>query len=333
MAFISSNRYWTRLAALVTALSVLASFVAACGSGTSESTDAEAKAASTAVVMQASAAATPAFPFTITDSSGTKVEFTSAPRRIISLSAGTTETLYAIGAESQIVATDKFSDFPAANASKPKVEYSNPSVESAIAHNPDLVIMVTRQKAQVEQFRAQGLRVLYMEEPTSVDGVLNSILTYGRLTGHDAQAAALTGKMRERITAITSKLTGIQQGPRVFYEVTEQLHTVAPDTFIGSLLTLAKAQNVAQGAKTAFPQLTVEAVIAGNPEVIFLADSGTSGGVTPEKVSARPGWADVAAVKTKRIYPIDANTSARPGPRVVEGLEAMAKALYPERFP
>jgi iron complex transport system substrate-binding protein len=268
---------------------------------------------------------------TITDSGGTNVSFTASPKRIISLSPGATEVLYAVGASDRIVATDRFSDFPEAAKTTPKLEYSNPSPEVAVGHTPDLVVMATRQKAQVPQFRDLRLTVLYLEEPTSIQGVLDQITMLGRLTERSSEAERLVASMRQRIDAVTSKVANVTSGPRVFYEVSPDLYTASPETFIGSSLRLLKAQNIAQGARTAFPQLSAETVIGANPEVVILSD-GESAKQDVETVSSRPGWADVAAVKSKRIFPIDPNLANRPGPRVVEALERLGKMLYPDRF-
>jgi iron complex transport system substrate-binding protein len=301
----------------------VAALALACGSGRSE----EPSATTTPVVTSAAAA----FPLSVTDSSSTTVEFTAAPRRIISLSPGATEVLYAVGAGDRVVATDRFSDYPEAARATPKLEYSNPSAEATVAHTPDLVIMATRQKAAVPQFRALNLTVLYLEEPTTIDGVLQQITTLGGLTEHAREAETLVKSMRQRIDAVTAKVAGIGTGPRVFYEVSPDLYSASPDTFIGASLALLKAQNIAQGARTAFPQLSAETVIGADPEVIILSDA-DSAKQSAETVAARPGWSDLAAVKSKRIYAIDPNLANRPGPRVVDALEYLAKALYPDRF-
>jgi iron complex transport system substrate-binding protein len=98
------------------------------------------------------------------------------------------------------------------------------------------------------------------------------------------------------------------------------------------MYTLLKAQNIAAGASTPFPQLTAEAIIQADPEVIILGDGLFPGG-TPEETKRRPGWSVISAVKNNRVYPVDDNAVSRPGPRVVEGLEQVAKLLYPSLFP
>jgi iron complex transport system substrate-binding protein len=136
--------------------------------------------------------------------------------------------------------------------------------------------------------------------------------------------------MQGRIDDIQERLAAVGQGPRLFHEVDNQLYTVAPNSFVGSLYTILKAQNIAAGAAEAFPQLSQEAIIEADPEVIILAD--VAAGESAETVKARPGWGSISAVSNNRIYVVDPDIMSRPGPRLVDALETLAKLLYPERF-
>lgn len=314
---------WPLLAAALAALVLTALLLAACGDddGTSEAAAGSSDASTSGA----------AFPRTITDSSNTKVTIPAQPQRIISLSPAATEILFAIGAGDRVEGSDKFSNYPEAALKMAKLDYSKPDPEAALALNPDLVIMATRQEEQVKQFRDLKMTVLYFEEAPTVEGVYDSITLLGQLTGHDDQAAQLVASMRQRVTAMTSKVADVTKGPRVFYELTTDLYTAAPGTFIGSMLSLLKAQNIATGAASDFPQLTAEAVIAADPEVILLADAEFQA-QNADTVLTRPGWANVSAVKSRRIVGIDDDLASRPGPRIVEAMEIVAKALYPERF-
>ena len=300
-------------------------WLAACGTGTPTPS-----AATSTAAPSASAAA---FPRTVNDSKGTGLTLSAAPQRIISLSPAVTEVLFAIGAGPQVVASDRFSDFPAEAARTAKLDYSQPSAEAAVALSPDLVVMTSRQQQQVPQFRTLRLPVLYMEEPTTIDAAIENVRLYGGITGHLAEANTLADAMRARVARVVAQVPSGPDGPRVFYELSPELHSAAPNSFIGSMLTMLRARNVADGAKTAFPQLSSEAVIAANPQVVFLADSGsTSGSQSLATVSARAGWSGIDAVRSGRVIAVDPNLGNRPGPRVVDGFEQMARALYPDRF-
>jgi iron complex transport system substrate-binding protein len=265
------------------------------------------------------------FPVTIQDSGGTEVRLERMPERIISLSPGATEVLFAIGAGDRVVATDRFSDFPEAATRLPKIEYSNPSPEAALALSPDLVIMATRQQQQVAQFRELGMTVFFAREAADLGQVYDSIELLGRLTGHEAEAANVVASMRRDIDAVTRAIEGVTQGPRVFVEISPTLSTASPSTFIGGMIGLLKGRNIAPDGTVAFPQLTAEAVLAADPEVVILTHPGT-----PSEVAARPGWNGVAAVQAGRVISVDPNVVTRPGPRLPEGIRALGRALYPE---
>ncbi len=299
----------------------------ACGGGNNGTATATPKADVAATTTGA------AFPLTVTDSSNTQVVFNQAPARIISYSPAATEVLYAVGAGSQVVAVDKFSNYPKATDALPKVEYSKPAPEPAVALTPDLVIMATRQEGQVPQFRALGLTVMLVKEPTTLAGVLDQVRLIGRVTGHAADGEKLAASMRQRIDAVAAKVATLPAGPspKVFYELTADGFTVGSDSFIGSLLQTAKLTNVADKASGQFPQVSQEVVLAANPDIILLADGNadTGGTESPATVKARPGWANLNAVKNGHVYVIDADIFSRPGPRVVDGLEQLIKLCYP----
>jgi iron complex transport system substrate-binding protein len=289
-------------------------------------------AASTPEATAATATPPSTYPVTVSDQEGKPLTLAKQPKAIISFSPGVTEILFAIGAGPQVIAADQFSDYPAeAKALKQRVKYTSPDVESALALNPDLVIMSRAQRTAVERFRSAGLPVVYTPEPDSLDAIVESVRTWGRVTGNVAQADKVADEMRARIEAVKVKVAPVTEGPRTFYELSDSLFSAGDKTFIGSILTLLKAKNVATGAATDFPQLTAEAVIARDPQVILLADA-SSAGQSLDALRKRPGWTSISAVNEGRVYPIDPDIGNRPGPRIVEALEETGRLLYPERF-
>lgn len=306
---------------------IVAGLLVACGSAK----EAAPAAASTATPTPA-ATPTATFPVTVKDQDGKPVTVSAPPKAIISFSPGITEILFAIGAGPQVIAADQFSDFPAeAKALKTRVKYTNPDVESALALNPDLVAMSRAQRTSVERFRTAGLPVFYAPEPDTLDAVVESVRMWGQLTGHPAEAERVASDMRARIDAAKAKVATVTEGPRAYYELSDSLFSVGDQSFIGSMLTLLKAKNVATGAPTSFPQLTAEAVISRDPQVIFLADA-VSGGQSLETLKKRPGWTSISAVKEGKVYPVNQDIGNRPGPRIVLALEELGRLLYPELF-
>lgn len=322
----SLRGYLGRSRALAFALLAFAAF--AVGACADEDVPGDISESST--VGASSEASSTGFPVTVRDSSGTDVRLERRPERIVSFSPGATEVLYAIGAGPQVVATDRFSDYPAETARTVKLEYSNPDPETALAQRPDLVIMATRQRTQVAQFRELGMTVFLAAEPTDLDGVYEHLRNLGALTGHATEAATVEANMKREIDAVIASVSALPSGPRVFYELSPDLNTVAPNTFVGSLLTALKARNVAEGASTQFPQLTAEAVLAADPEVIIVSDDA---GETLESIAARPGWSGVSAVVNRRVYSVNSDIVNRPGPRLAQGIRAFGHALYPDRVP
>lgn len=315
---------------LFRACSVLVCLVAAviavaCGGGDSSSAGTPSASKSSTAAFSTTGAG---FPFTFTDSSGTAVSFTSAPQRIISYSPAATEVLYAVGAGPQVVGADKFSDYPAEVKPLAKLDYSDPAPEPAIALKPELVIMASQQEAQLTRFRSLGMKVVLLREPADLAGVLQQIRTIGRITGHADAAERITGDMQRRIDAVAAHVARATQTTSVFYELSPDGFSASPNSFVGSLFTVLKVRNVVKDTTTAFPQLSAEAIIAANPQVILLADADEAN-QSLQTVRARPGWNVIAAVSSGRVYPVDANVLTRPGPRIVDGLEQLEKILYP----
>lgn len=276
-----------------------------------------------------------AFPFTLTGSDGSAVRLTAAPSRVISLSPGSTETLFAIGAGNQLVAADRFSNEPDAANGLPKVEYSRPSIESLAAFKPDLILGSGRQKDMLAAMQSAGLPVVMLEEPGTVAGVLERIRLLGRVTGHTTDAERVATSVDARIKAVQERIAAVSQPPSVFHEVSFSAgtYTATSRSFVGDLYAVLRARNIADGAQGQFPQLSQEVIVAANPDVIILADGRE--GVTVDAARQRPGWAAVAAVKRDRVYLLtdtQADMVSRPGPRIADAVEQLAKLLYPDRF-
>ena len=135
---------------------------------------------------------------------------------------------------------------------------------------------------------------------------------------------------------MAQKIAGVAERPLVFYELdstdVNAPYTAGPGTFIDTLISAAGGVNLGSKLSGSWVQISTEELIAQDPAIIVLGDY-TWGGVTPEMVLARPGWEALSAVKNKRVFTFDDNLVSRPGPRMVDGLEAMAKLLHPELFP
>ena len=271
------------------------------------------------------------YPLTVTDDVGRSVTIRARPQRIVSIAPSNTETAYALGLGDRIVGVDEFSDYPEAAKAKAKVGgFFQLNVEPAVALNPDLVLAAAiHSRDYLAALEARGMTVLVLG-PRDLPGVLEAISLLGQVADANAEAARLRGDLDARMTAVSERLRGVAARPRVYFEIDPTFYTAGPNSFINDLLTRAGGANIASDAPSPFTQLSPEAIIAKDPEVIVLAD--TEQGITPEAVRARPGWANLSAVRNNRIVPIDTNLTSRAGPRVFDALEQLARAFHPTVF-
>ncbi len=288
----------------------------------------------TASPTRAGGGATPrasAYPLTIRDIAGRTVTLPRRPERVVSLAPSNTETLYALGLGERVVGVDQNSDFPEAARAKPKVgTFSAPSIEQVVALAPDLVLAANiHLRAVVPALEGRGLTVVVLNPP-DLPGVLDAIGLVGQLADANAEAARLRAALEARIGAVSDRLRGVAARPRVYVEITPKFVTAGPRSFIDDLIGRAGGANIAADAATQFPTLSAETIIARDPEVIVLTDAGPE--VTVESVGSRPGWAGISAVRAGRVVAIDPDLVNRPGPRVVDALEQLARVLHPEAF-
>jgi iron complex transport system substrate-binding protein len=275
-----------------------------------------------------SAADPSAFPMTVTDGTGATVTLRALPTHIASLDAAHTEVLYAIGAGGQVAAVDKYSDCPAAASPLPKIDSFNISLEAITAEHPDLVVLgFTAGSDIVSGLQGAGITVLTQPSPSGIKGVYDDIELMGKVTGHAGEADTLVTNMSNQVRAISAETAG-KTPPTVYHEVDNTYYSVGPGSFIDDLYKTLRAKNVAATSGEAYPQLSAEAIIAANPDVIILADEDS--GESANTVAARPGWSPIKAVAGHRVYTVDPNIVSRPGPRIVDALKALEADLYPE---
>jgi iron complex transport system substrate-binding protein len=246
-----------------------------------------------------------------------------------------TEILYAVGAGDDLVAGTQFDDYPPEAKSKALIKGLKPSLEVVTAYHPDLVLASSSNATDlIQQLRTLHIPVLYLE-PHDFAGVYHDIQLVGQIVDAGPAAQKVVAGMQQKVAMVTAKTASVTAKPRVFVEIDAsdptKIFTVGPGSFIDSLVTMAGGTNVAHDAKSAYPQLGLEALVAADPQIIILDDAAF--GATPDVVAKRPGWASLTAVKDHKVYPIDDSLVSRPGPRLADGLLAMAKLIHPELFP
>jgi len=296
----------------------------------------------TLLVVLSFAACTPAAnaganPIALTDGLGRPVSLAAPAKKIVSMAPSNTEILFAIGAGEQVIGRDEFSDYPAEASSLPSVGGSmgTYSIETIASLKPDLVLAAEiNTPEQVKALEDVGLTVYYLSNPKDLDGLYANLKTVGQLAGRESEADALVQSLQKRVKAVEDKLAPISSIITVFYEMDgsdpAKPWTAGQDSYLSQLVRLALGSNVGDSMKGDYVQMSQEALLVQNPSIILLGDAAY--GVTPEQVAARPGWSALQAVKDNRIYAFDDNLISRPSPRLVDGLEALAKLLRPELF-
>lgn len=272
---------------------------------------------------------------TLTDGLGREVTLASPAQRVVSLAPSNTEILYAIGAGPQVVGRDELSDYPEESKALTSVGGSmgDFSTEQIIALRPDLVLASELNASElVKSLEDLGITVYELPNPKLFDDLYKNIEVVGTLTGHDA--SALVDSLKARVAAVDAKIAPLSARPAVFYELdgTDPLKpwTSGPGTFVDLLIDRAGGINVGSGLQDQWAQISSEELVAANPSIILLGDA--LYGMTVESVAARTGWDSIAAVKNNAIYPFNPDLATRPGPRLVDALEEMAKRLHPDLF-
>ena len=288
------------------------------------------------VIAAATACAGAQFePGTITDDAGRQVHLNSAPTRIVSHVPSITETLFALGLGDKLVADSDDCNYPEAAKTKPKIGgYYTPNIEEIIAMKPDLVLTDSYVPELITKLDSLGIP-LAVVDPKDINGVLSDIELLGNITGSQKEAEELTSDMKNRIDAIVNTV-GNASRPSVFYVVeatdTTKPWTAGPGSFVDALISLAGGENVAASASDPWIQFNMEELVNSNPDIILVDSSHGTAVISPDQIKELPGWQVMTAVKENRIYTINGDLVNRSGPRIVEGLEEMAKILHPDLF-
>lgn len=291
---------------------------------TSSATNATGAASGTSPAASTASAAT--YPVTIGG-----VTIKAQPQRIVSLSPSATETLFAIGAGKQVVAADEFSTYPS-DAPTTKLSGFKPNVEAIAAYKPDLVVAAGDAEGLVAGMTKLGVPVLISAAPATIEAGYGTVADLGLAVGHIDETAALVSTMRSEVAAALAKAPKDAK-IRIYHELDKTYYSASSYGFIGSIYQQMGAVNIADAAdkdKTGFPQLTEEAIIKADPQLIVITDQV---GYTAADVAKRPGWANIAAVKNNAIVTVNADIASRWGPRLPQFITAVADAMTKAAVP
>lgn len=266
---------------------------------------------------------------TFADDLGRRVYLAKPARRVVSLAPSVTEILFAVGLDAEVVGVTTFCDYPVQARSKPKVGSSTPNLETILGLKPDLVVgnkdfIRPDALAKLEQLKIP----VFILAPKTIEDILGHINTVGHLVGHDRDARAVVQGLRERLSELRSRM-GAAKPVRVFYVVnTDPLISVGAGSFIHQMLELAGGENIVGQTSISYPKVSLEEVLRRDPEVL-LFPVGTSEGIPEAEQQRWCKWTTLSAVAHNRLHQVKAELVNRPGPRAIEGIESLAKAMHP----
>jgi iron complex transport system substrate-binding protein len=272
---------------------------------------------------------------TVIDDIGREVVVPKDPERIISLAPSATELLFALDLGDRIIAKDNNSDYPEEarliqyNVSGWKwIDY-----EVIISLEPDIIFAADINTEWVPELEDYGLNVIVLK-PMSIEGVFENILLVGTISDNMDAANELLSELKSRLNAVVEKTQDVElDKPRVYleYDTWGGYWTFGSGSFGDELMTLAGGSNIAANVSEKYPALSSEFIIASDPEVIvYMTNPWIT--TTPDTIKARTGWDNIDAIVNDRIYSVEDNLIVRPGPRLIDGLEALAESIHPDLF-
>ena len=300
------------------------------GTGTAQESDDTSHTDDSSDTTDASDSSDGAFPVTV-DAENGEVTIEDRPERIVSLSPSATEILFAIGAGDQVVAADAYSTYP---AEAPATDLSgyDPNVEAIVGYEPDLVIAAMDANELVSSLEALGVPVLINGAPADIERGYDIAAGIGLATGHVDETAEVIATMRAELEeAFAEAPQG--QDLRIYHELDGSFYSASSNSFIGSVYAQMGTTNIADEADTegtGYPQLTEEAIVEADPQLIVVTDDVS---YTAEDIAARPGWSEVSAVEEGNIVMVDADIASRWGPRLPQLVGLVADALNQAAVP
>lgn len=271
----------------------------------------------------------------ITDHLGRQVSGEKEAQRIVCLAPSFTETMYFLGLGERVVGVTTYCNFPPEARQKEKIggfSADTVSLEKIVSLAPDLVVAeADMHRELVPELEKLGVRVVAFA-PKTVAETMDTVRLLGRLTGARSAAESVASSMERRVDEVRRRVASLGEDDRpvVYYEIwNDPLMTAGPGTFVHELITLAGGRNMAEYAGQLYPQVSLETIVAADPQVIICPYADTGG---LENFRARKGWAAIRAVREGKVFVVTDDLVSRPGPRIVEGLEEIARAIHPELF-
>ncbi|MDS9472319.1 ABC transporter substrate-binding protein [Sporosarcina pasteurii] len=316
-------------------LSIVAVFLlAACGGNATEEKP-KVDETETSQEENKDAGAEEAYPITLTDAVGNEITLEKAPEKIVSMMPSNTEILFALDLADEIVGVSDFDDYPAEAAEKERIGGQEFNVEAIIALDPDIVFghesAFGLSEEGYQQISDAGIPVFVVKNAADFDETYKTIETIGLLTDKQEEAEQIISTMKEKVEEVLTKLENVEEEKTVFVETSPapEIYTPGQNTFMQEMLDMVGAKNIADDQEGWFV-MEPEELVDRNPDVIIVMYDYIDTAV--EDVYARDGFDTITAIKEEQVIQVDENITSRTGPRLAEGLEAIAKAIYPEVF-
>lgn len=275
-----------------------------------------------------------AFPVTMEGSDGEEVTIEEKPEAIVSLIPSNTEIAFALGLGNNIVGVSDHDNYPEEVQEKEKIGGLELNIEMILSLEPDLVLAhPTNSPEGIDQLKESGLTVLMVNDATNFDEVYESIEMMAEATGTKEEGENIITSMQDKLSELEEKAAGIPEDEvkSVYIEISPEPEIFTPgnNTFENEILTKINAENIAADQE-GWIELSEEAIVEQNPEVIILSYDFVEDPVG--QLMGRDAWQDIEAVKNEQVIQVDTDIISRPGPRLAEGAETLAKAIYPDVF-
>ncbi len=266
---------------------------------------------------------------TVPDDAGRKVSIHLPVKRVVTLAPSNTRLVSALGMTSVIVGASNTDDNPLPDTVK-RVGSVNPSMEEIVSIKPDLVMGIYGEDMLCDRLGRLNVPCIILSVH-NIEGVMNDIELAGRIFSANAAASVIVNKMKQELDWINSRLRHCGTTPLVYFEIDasdpSRPFSAGKGSFIDSLITMAHAINIAHTTNTMWPQLSSEYIIAKDPDIIIMSHK-----LDITMLKRRPGWSEIKAIKTGRVYNIDANLVSRPGPDIINAYVEIARDIHPEVF-
>lgn len=297
--------------------------LAACGANETDTTENKKNDAE-------DSAETSVFPVTVTDAIGNEVTLEEAPERIVTLSPVNTEILYGLDLGDEIVGRTDNDNYPPEVTEKPSVGDYMFSAEEVIALNPDIVFAhdsgMYGTEAQIEQLESAGVKVFVVENAESMDEIYSTFEVIGEITGKADEAEKLVAQVKDEIATVQAKVDGLEKRSTFIVVGAEpDLYVVGRDNYMNEMLELIGVEN--KVTASGWVQFSAEDFVAANPDTMLFTYTSDV-----DAIKENIAFKEMDAVKNNALQLIDGDTTSRQGPRIAQGLESMAKAIYPEAF-